>query len=90
MRAAAVAALLERACADSQPERFEQLLLVCACDCAAYPGHRGAGYAAAQRLRRALAAHQSVRDAADPAALLDARAWAIARWVPGSRWHDAG
>jgi tRNA nucleotidyltransferase (CCA-adding enzyme) len=90
MRAAAVAALLQRTCADTRPERFEQLLLVCACDYAAYPGHRGAGYVTAQRLRRALAAYQSVHEAADPAALLDARARAIARSIPGSRWHDAG
>ncbi|SDC75244.1 hypothetical protein [Paraburkholderia lycopersici] len=89
LRAGAVAALLERTCADSRPERFEQLLLVCACDYAAYPGHRGAGYVAAQRLRRALAAYRSVQEAADPVALLDARASAIARSVPGSRWHDA-
>ncbi|PXW23985.1 hypothetical protein [Paraburkholderia caballeronis] len=89
-RVAAMAALLERACADTQSERFEQLLLVCTCDYAAWPGHGGGDYVKAQRLRRALAAYRSVQRPADPAAWLDARASAIARSVADPRRHDAG
>ena len=57
VRAAAVAALLDRLEATRLPERFEQLLTLCAADYAAYAGHRAANYPKAPRLRRALAAY---------------------------------
>lgn len=84
MRAGAVAALLERVRAEPQPQRFEQLLLVCACDYAAYPGHHGAGhdgadYPKAGLLRRALAAYLTVQAPDASGDGLNARAEAIAR-----------
>jgi tRNA nucleotidyltransferase (CCA-adding enzyme) len=62
-----------------QPERFEQLLCVCTCDYAAYPGHVAAGYPKAPRLRQALAAYAGTDvQGLDAAQALDARAAAIA------------
>ncbi|CAG9267806.1 tRNA nucleotidyltransferase (CCA-adding enzyme) [Paraburkholderia unamae] len=90
MRAAAMASLLERVCADTRTARFEQLLLVCVCDYAAYPGHIDEDYVKVKRLRRALAAYCSVNQATDPGALLEARARAIARSVSRPRERDAG
>lgn len=57
MRAGAITAMLQRLQAAEQPDRFDQLLTVCSCDYAAYPGHTIAGYPKAPRLRRALAAY---------------------------------
>ncbi|WP_454720229.1 MULTISPECIES: hypothetical protein [Cupriavidus] len=80
LRAGAIAALLERVEAEARPERFEQLLAVCGCDYAAYPGRAEAiYYARAPSLRRALAAYLAVREPAQPDALLEARARAIAQ-----------
>jgi len=79
LRAGAIAALLERVEAEARPERFEQLLAVCCCDYAAYPGHAEAVYQRAPSLRRALAAYLAVREPAQPDALLEARARAIAQ-----------
>ncbi len=85
MRAGALAAMLDRLQAPTQTARFEQLLAVCTCDFAAYPGHWATEYPKAPRLRRALAAYLSVGEEApdghslDGDALLDARAHAIAR-----------
>jgi len=79
MRAGPIAALLERVQAQAQPARFEQLIEVCICDYAAYPGHGEADYVKAPRMRRALAAYLSVGEPLEPAALLEARAHAIAR-----------
>lgn len=67
LRAGAIAALLHRLDALDQPERFEQLLQLCTCDFAAYPGHRPQDYPKAPRLRRALAAYRAA-----PVAGLDA------------------
>jgi tRNA nucleotidyltransferase (CCA-adding enzyme) len=53
LRAGPLAALLERLQALEHPHRFEQLLCVCTCDYAAYPGHSAAEYPKADRLRRA-------------------------------------
>lgn len=78
-RAGAIAALLERVDAQTQPERFEQLLLACTCDYAGYPGHSEADYTKVARLRRALAAYLAVPMAGTREALRDARAHAIAR-----------
>jgi tRNA nucleotidyltransferase (CCA-adding enzyme) len=79
MRAGAIAALLERLQAAEQPDRFDQLLSVCSCDYAAYPGHSIAGYPKAPRLRRALAAYVRVDVTGLPAdEALQRRAEAIA------------
>ena len=74
LRAGAITALLERLDALGRPERFEDLLLLCTCDFAAYPGHRPQDYPKAERLRRALAACR-----ATPVAGLDAEATQLRR-----------
>jgi tRNA nucleotidyltransferase (CCA-adding enzyme) len=85
MRAGALAAMLARLQAHARPARFEQLLAVCTCDFAVYPGHWAAEYPKAPRLRRALAAYLTVDaegpdgETLDDDALMDARAHAIAR-----------
>ena len=79
VRAGAIAALLDRLDAAHRPERFEQLLAVCTCDFAAYPGHTAGDYAKAPRLRRALAAFRHTPVAGlDADAALQARAEAVA------------
>lgn len=60
LRAGPIAALLQRLQADTQPQRFEQLLQVCTCDWAAHDGHTPQGYPKAPKLRRALAAYLAV------------------------------
>jgi len=79
LRAGPIAALLERVQAQAKPERFEQLLLACTCDYAAYPGHGESDYVKAPRMRRALAAYLAVREPAGSLSLLQTRAHAIAR-----------
>ncbi len=80
MRAGALASMLERLEAVERPDRFEQLLAVCTCDFAVYPGHWAAEYPKAPRLRRALAAYLEVGDEGlDADALMLQRAQAIAR-----------
>lgn len=79
VRAGPIAAMLQRLEAAEQPGRFEQLLQLCACDWAAYAGHRVDDYPKAARLRRALAASQAAAVAGlDDEAALQARAEAIA------------
>lgn len=78
LRAGPIAQLLERLQAAEQPERFEQLLALAACDWAAYPGHTRPSYPKAALLRRALQAAQRTQApglAGD--ALLQAQAEAI-------------
>jgi tRNA nucleotidyltransferase (CCA-adding enzyme) len=87
MRAGPVAALLERVQAQARPERFEQLLTVCTCDYAAYPGHGEADYEKAAWMRSALAATLAVRGPAPPDALLEARAHEIARIWQRPQWE---
>lgn len=83
-RAGAIARLLDRVQAQERPARFEQLLVVCACDYAAYPGHCAAEYPKALRLRRALEAYRGVAcGGRDAAAWLQARALAIDRTLRG-------
>jgi tRNA nucleotidyltransferase (CCA-adding enzyme) len=89
MRAAAIATLLQRVQSLEQPERFEHLLTVCACDYAAYPGHRAADYSKAPRLRRAAAAYAGVNSAESDEALLQARAEAIAQQLNSELWAAA-
>ncbi|WP_018409870.1 hypothetical protein [Methyloversatilis thermotolerans] len=100
MRAGSITALLERVDAHGRPERFEGLMTLCTCDFRAYPGRAARPYPKAPMLRTALAASQSVdeaaitaahRDAAKAAdALLEARALAVAAALRSRRWEDAG
>lgn len=60
MRADAITALLERVDAFAEPARFDDLLTLCACDWAAYPGHATERYPKAPLLREALAACRTV------------------------------
>lgn len=98
MRAAAIAAMLERAEAVHYPERFEQLLAVCACDYRAYPGRAGAEYPKAELLRLAFKAFAgqmaptSEPTETDPevsAQAFEKRARAIAEALRSERWVDA-
>lgn len=78
LRAGPIAQLLARVQAAEQPERFEQLLALAACDWAAYPGHAGTHHPKTALLRRALQAAQRVRQRGQPGdALLQAQAEAI-------------
>lgn len=79
LRAGPITLLLTRWQALERPQRFEQLLLVCQCDYAAYDGHSAASYPKAALMRRALAAFRAV-DASglDAEALVEARAQAVA------------
>lgn len=79
MRAGAITATIERVRALEDPERFEQLLMVCTCDYAAYAGHTAAEYPKAERLRRAAAACRSVSvEGLDEPTRLEARSVAVA------------
>jgi tRNA nucleotidyltransferase (CCA-adding enzyme) len=87
-RAGPVAAMLERLGAFDRPERFEQLMTLCACDYGAYRGRKPADYPKAALLRTALLACNGV-DAGDD--LLEARAAAVAAAFGSERWsgsHD--
>lgn len=80
VRAGPIAAMLARVRAVEQPDRFEHLLQLCACDYAAYADHSVADYPKAARLRRALAAYVATpADGLDDEAVLQARAEAIAQ-----------
>lgn len=90
MRAASIAALLERVEAYRQLQRFRDLLLLCACDYRAFPGQSGHVYPKEILLGRAWQAALTVdADRADDAeALLEARAMAIARALRSERWAE--
>ncbi|MBL8279285.1 MAG: hypothetical protein JNL93_21520 [Pelomonas sp.] len=78
LRAGPIAQWLARVQAAEQPERFEQLLALAACDWAAYPGQAGTAHPKAALLRRALQAAQCVDAQGLPVdAALQARAEAI-------------
>lgn len=80
VRAGPIAAMLARVQAVEQPERFEHLLQLCACDYASYADHSVADYPKAARLRRALAAYQGTPiDGLEDDAALQARAESIAQ-----------
>jgi tRNA nucleotidyltransferase (CCA-adding enzyme) len=64
LRPATVVKLFERCDALRRPERFEDLLLACACDFHGRPGYEVLSYAPAPLLRTALAAARSVDAAA--------------------------
>lgn len=87
VRAGPVAAMLERLGAFTDKERFEQLLLLCACDYRAYPGFSGKDYPKAALLKAALRACENI-EASDVASesIEEARAEAIAAVFHSERW----
>lgn len=92
MRAGSIAALLERVGAFDRPERFAQLMSLCACDFRAYPGRASGPYPKAVLLDLALRACAGIGVAAEAregaADLLQARAAAIAMALRSERWAD--
>jgi tRNA nucleotidyltransferase (CCA-adding enzyme) len=98
MRAASITALLERVDAFARPERFMDLMTVCACDYGAYRGNEARVYPKAILLDCAYQACLTVdeRDVADgePALhaqrLHEARAMAVARALRSERWAEEG
>lgn len=95
VRAGPVAALLERVGAISLPERFEQLMMLCACDSRAYGGRTQDHYPKAVLLGKALKACAGIDVAALTAgqdavvaaeSLHDACATAIAAVLCSERW----
>jgi tRNA nucleotidyltransferase (CCA-adding enzyme) len=90
VRAGPVADMLERLGAFSNMARFEQLMLLCACDYRAYPGYEGRDYPKAALLDIALKACARIdetRFAGD--ALQQARAEAIAAAFGSERWSQS-
>lgn len=89
VRAGPVAAMLERLGAFTDKERFEQLLLLCACDYRAYPGFTGRDYPKAALLKIALMACENMEASAVASETLqEARAEAIAAVFHSERWSD--
>jgi tRNA nucleotidyltransferase (CCA-adding enzyme) len=92
VRAGPVAAMLERLRAFDQPERFNLLMTVCACDYRAYGNRSGQIYPKAQLLAAALSACRSIEAMSDgqsdgqAEALQLARATAIAGAFRSQRW----
>ncbi|MEJ2573313.1 MAG: tRNA nucleotidyltransferase [Gammaproteobacteria bacterium] len=95
VRAGPVAALLERVGAFSLPERFEQFMMLCACDYRAYGGRMQDHYPKAVLLGKVLKACAGIDVAALTAgqdavvaaeSLHDARAAAIAAAFCSERW----
>lgn len=90
VRAGPVAAMLQRLGAFDQPQRFEQLMTLCACDYRAYPKRAAQDYPKATLLDIALQACAGIDAAALGAdALQDARAAAIATAFRSERWSDS-
>jgi tRNA nucleotidyltransferase (CCA-adding enzyme) len=89
VRAGPVAAMLERLGAFDQPQRFEQLMTLCACDYRAYPGRATQDYPKAALLDIALKACAGI-DATGLTAdnLQESRAAAIAIAFRSERWSD--
>jgi tRNA nucleotidyltransferase (CCA-adding enzyme) len=88
MRAGPVASMLERLGAFDAPERFAQLMIICACDFRAHEGRSGQIYPKAALLELALAACAHVAECGDAEATRTARAEAIARAFRSERWSD--
>lgn len=93
MRADALTALLERVDAFAEPARFDDLLAVCTCDWAAYPGRANEPYPKAALLREALAACLRLETPDDDADDTDAsrherRALAVAAALRSCREHE--
>ena len=90
VRAGPVAALLVRVGAFDQPERFIQLMTLCACDYRAYGGRTQQVYPKAVLLGTALQACAGIdATALDADALQEARAAAIATAFRSERWSDS-
>lgn len=93
MRAGSIATLLERVDAFGRPQRFAQLMSLCAADYRAFPG-AGHVYPKARLIETALQACQGVALEAPDAepepveALLALRAAAIARALRSERWAE--
>jgi len=90
VRAGPVASMLERLGAFVNPVRFEQIIMLCACDYRAYPGYEGKEYPKATLLEIALKACANI-DAAGPLAdtLQESRAAAIAAAFGSERWSQS-
>lgn len=84
VRAGPVALMLERLGAFSAPERYQQLMTVCACDFRAYAGRSGLAYPKAALLGIALEACAEI----DETGSAEARAVAIARAFYSQRWSS--
>lgn len=84
IRAGPIAALLDRSGAFDRPERFRQLLTLCACDYRAYRLKPGSRYVKAELLEKALEACSGINPYA--ADVEEARARAIARAFGSERW----
>jgi tRNA nucleotidyltransferase (CCA-adding enzyme) len=84
IRAGPVAAMLERLGAFDARERFDQLMMVCACDFRGHNLRSGRAYAKAGLLAAALEACAPLGDAASP----EARAEAIAIAFRSQRWSS--
>jgi tRNA nucleotidyltransferase (CCA-adding enzyme) len=90
VRAGPVAALLARVGAFDHPERYAQLMMLCACDYRAYGGHAPRDYPKAALLGIALKACAGIdASALDADALQEARAAAIATAFRSERWSDS-
>lgn len=90
MRAASIAALLERVEAFDRPNRFTQLLMLCAADYRAFPGSEDV-YPKARLLETArqaclAMAGEPVNESTE--ALLEARTEVIAKALRSARWAD--
>jgi len=87
VRAGPVAAMLERLGAFDQPQRFAQLMTLCACDYRAYPGRATQGYPKSALLGIALQACVGVDETGHSAdSLQESRASAIAIAFRSERW----
>lgn len=90
VRAGPVAALLVRVGAFDHPDRFIQLMTLCACDYRAYGGRAQPVYPKAVLLGTALQACAGIDTSAlDADALQEARAAAIATAFRSERWSDS-
>lgn len=97
MRAASITALLERVDAFDRPERYLDLLKVCACDYAAYPGNETKEYPKARLLEQArnacLQIDGQIEQGNEPensTHLHERRAVAVAGALRSQRWAEEG
>ncbi|MGD9545373.1 MAG: tRNA nucleotidyltransferase [Methylocystis sp.] len=88
MRAGPVAMMLERLGAFDAPERFRELMTVCACDFCAHAGREEQIYPKAALLEIALKACAEVAETGSAEARQSARAEAIAKAFRSERWSS--
>lgn len=95
MRAASITALLERVDAFGGSERYLDLLRVCACDFAAYPGNQDKEYPKAKMLEQARQACLQIKgqmeqeyELESSAHLHERRAMAVACALQSQRWAE--